>query len=473
MSAQIAPRRPLPAKPSKEHLRKQAKRFAAAGKLRLAEAQRRLAGEYGHASWAALMHAVDAVLRGTSAPKPGGRSALSDAAARADAAEVRRLLAAGAAPNGDAAEIDTPLWHACASDAPAARRIAVATLLLNAGAQVRAVCTEQATALHAAARRGPLPLLELLIRRGAFSWQSDKNGKTALDYARKARADDKAAIVELLDRPVIRDPLFREAVGAIHRGDAAALGRLLDAHPRLLRERPAEPDCYPRDYFRDPKLFWFVANNPILVKPMPRNIVEIAATMQMRGVEKADLDYTLELVMSGSAAREQALQLPLLVALVDWGATPTSKAIDVALGHWETKPVEALLARGFPLDAPIAAALGRVRDLARMLPAASAVDRQRALGLAVINKQCEAARLCLEAGADVNALLLVHAHSTPLHQAVANDDMPMLELLLAHGARADIRDTLWNGTALGWAVHGGKRAIEAYLRGKMAAATAP
>ncbi len=47
------------------------------------------------------------------------------------------------------------------------------------------------------------------------------------------------------------------------------------------------------------------------------------------------------------------------------------------------------------------------------------------------------------------------------------------QLLLAHGARTDIRDTLWNGTALGRAVHTGKREIEDYLRGKMAAAAAP
>ena len=65
----------------------------------------------------------------------------------------------------------------------------------------------------------------------------------------------------------------------------------------------------------------------------------------------------------------------------------------------------------------------------------------------------EAARLCLDAGADVNALLPVHKHSTPLHQAAINEDLPMLELLVARGARLDTRDTLWNATPLDWAVH--------------------
>lgn len=41
----------------------------------------------------------------------------------------------------------------------------------------------------------------------------------------------------------------------------------------------------------------------------------------------------------------------------------------------------------------------------------------------------------------------------------------MIKLLLARGARADIRDTLWNGTPLGWAVHSQKPRADAFLRG--------
>jgi len=126
--------------------------------------------------------------------------------------------------------------------------------------------------------------------------------------------------------------------------------------------------------------------------------------------------------------------------------------------------VHALLDHGLAMTAPIAAALGRNSELAGLLAGASADDRQTALGLAVINRQVEAARLCLDAGADVNRALPVHGHSMPLHQAAINDDLPMLELLVARGARLDMRDTLWNGTPLGWAVHNDKTAAEAYLR---------
>ena len=58
----------------------------------------------------------------------------------------------------------------------------------------------------------------------------------------------------------------------------------------------------------------------------------------------------------------------------------------------------------------------------------------------------------------------MHRHSTPLHQAAANDDVEMLELLIAHGANPAIRDTLWRGTPLDWAVHTKKAKAEAYLR---------
>jgi ankyrin repeat protein len=58
----------------------------------------------------------------------------------------------------------------------------------------------------------------------------------------------------------------------------------------------------------------------------------------------------------------------------------------------------------------------------------------------------------------------VHKHSTPLHQAALDGDLAMMTLLVSRGARNDIRDTLWNGTPLGWAVHGGQREAEAYLR---------
>jgi peptide-methionine (S)-S-oxide reductase len=305
--------------------------------------------------------------------------------------------------------------------------------------------------------------VELLIRNGALSWQGDGQGKAALDYAREGTSADRDAIVALLDRPVIRNPRFRAAVAAIHAGDVEGLDRMLDAHPELLRERAAEPDCYPRDYFRDPKLFWFIANNPTLMAKVPANIVDVARAMIARDVEPADLDYALELVISNSDAILQGHQDDMLATLLAAGARASPQAIAVALAHRQIAPVRALLAAGHAMTAPIAAALDNT-ELATLLGDTSAEDRQIALGLAVINGHVAVARRCLDAGADANAFLPVHRHSTPAHQAAINDDVEMLKLLIECGARLDTRDTLWDGTPLGWAVHGKKANAEAYLR---------
>src|SRR5262249_16000844 len=158
-------------------------------------------------------------------------------------------------------------------------------------------------------------------------------------------------------------------------------------------------------YFRDPKLFWFVANNPTLMRKIPANIAAIADVMIARGVEQADLDYALELVMSNGQRGPR--QGELTAVLLRAGATATPHAIVVALAHWCSAPVEMLLDRGLAMTAPIAAGLGRAHELARLLARATPAERQEALGLAVINQHVEAARLCLDAGADVNAFLPV------------------------------------------------------------------
>jgi peptide-methionine (S)-S-oxide reductase len=343
-------------------------------------------------------------------------------------------------------------------------RLAIARQLLDAGADVRRACRDNRTALQEAAARGPFAMVELLIRRGALFWQADARGRNALDYARRGRAADKDAIIEVLDPPVIRDPMFRRAISAIHDGDAARLAALLDQDPDLLQRRALEPDWLPRGYFSDPRLFWFVANNPTLMRTMPTNIVAIAQTMLDRGVAQVDRDYALELVMTSAPARTQGHQLPLLRALLAAGAVATPQAVAMTLGHRELAPVQALLDAGLPLTAPIAAAFGRVTELAALLARAGAREKQEALGQAVINRQLAAARACLDAGADVNAFLPVHKHSTPLHQAALDDDVAMMTLLVERGARRDIRDTLWNSTPLGWAIHTRKRKAEAYLQ---------
>ncbi len=411
----------LPARPSREHLRKAAKRLARHRSLRLAAAQRALASDYGFPAWADLMRYVDAVRGETASP-------LFAAVRAGDVGAVRALLANGANPRlGDGRE----------------------------------------TPLHLAARHGPAALVEALLEGGALEWQPDRKGRTALEIAQRGRPQERAAIVALLDRSRIADPSFRAAVAAIHAGDAAALGRLIDAEPRLLRDRIREPEVYRRanrfQYFLDPKLFWFIANNPTRAERLPSNIAEVARVMIDRGVEQDDLDYALGLTMTSGSARHDGVQRALMSELIAAGARVTLQMIEGTAAYHELDALRALLEHGMPMTAPIAAALGDVEALRELLDAAGPEERQSAFALAVINKNVEAARLALEAGADANAFLPVHRHSTALHQAAANDDPAMIELLLAHGAQSDTLDTLWEGTPLGWAIYLNKPRARAAL----------
>jgi hypothetical protein len=359
----------LPSRPSREHLRKEAKRLARKSALQLADAQRRLANDYGFPTWSALM-----VHAGAGDINPGA-SALSVAVRAGDVETARRLIADGANPRlGDGRE----------------------------------------SLLHVAARYGPLSMVEALIQAGALAWQTDVDGRRPLDVARRSRARNRRAIIALLDRDADAEPSFRAAINAIQAGATARLARLLDAEPCLLHERVLGPPVFRvaerPDYFRDPKLFWYVANNPTLVERMPTNIVEIAQTMIDRGVERADLDYTLELVMTSRGAREHGHQATLVDVLRAAGAVPSRDAIVNAAAHGERDILRKLIADGEPPTALLAATLGEEALLRECLATANADDIQMAFALAVINREFASARIALDAGADVNAFLPVHGH---------------------------------------------------------------
>jgi peptide-methionine (S)-S-oxide reductase len=297
------------------------------------------------------------------------------------------------------------------------------------------------------AERGPLERVETLLGRGALAWEPG-----VLEAAGRGQGPDRDAIVALLARPMIRDPELRDAVAAIHAGDLAAIERL---PAELLHRRILEPEGYGDSYFRDPMLLWFVAGNPAL-RLLPDNIALLTRALLSRGPAQADRDYTLELVMTSGLAREQGHQIPLMHELLEAGASATPDTVATALAHQGLEAVRELIRRGHPMTQPIAAALGG--------PATPRHEEaQLALALAVINDQVEAARSALDAGADVDAFLPIHEHSTALHQAVLTDDPELVSLLVSRGARLDIRDTVWSATPLDWAIHHECQRARAFL----------
>jgi ankyrin repeat protein len=110
--------------------------------------------------------------------------------------------------------------------------------------------------------------------------------------------------------------------------------------------------------------------------------------------------------------------------------------------------------------------LGRVADATRLLPEASADERHRALALAAQLGHVDVVGVLIDAGEDPNRYnpAGTHSHSTPMHQAALAGHLNVVKLLVERGARMDIEDTIWKGTPLGWAEHGGQTEVADYLR---------
>ena len=263
----------------------------------------------------------------------------------------------------------------------------------------------------------------------------------------------------------IEDATFRRAVDLIDAGDAEGLRAQLKQHPKLTHQRVSFEGG---NYFRNPTLLGFIADNPVRHGTLPDNIVEVAAVILDAGVDQSALNETLMLVATGSVPRECGKQLPLIDLLCDRGGDPNS-AVQAAALHGEFAAVNALIARGARIDLPVAAALGRIDEGRRLLAGASSADRHLALTLAADSGHVEIVRLLLDAGEDPNRYNPVggHSHTTPLHQAAGGGHDEVVRLLVERGARLDLKDILWHGTPADWAEHAGRKEIEAYLRGKM------
>lgn len=256
-------------------------------------------------------------------------------------------------------------------------------------------------------------------------------------------------------------PLFRRAVELLDAGDVQALREHLLSHPEILTMK-VKLDT---GYFENPPLLAFCAENPIRNGRLPATVIEAARVILDAGQEADNVHYTLALVCSGRIARECGVQIPLIDLLCDYGAEPND-AVPAALVHGEFAAVDALLRRGAKVDLSTAAALGRIEDARALLPSASVEERHKALALASQHGRVETLRLLLDAGEDPNRYNppFCHSHSTPLHQAVCYGHEAAVRLLVEHGARLDLEDTMHQGTPLDWAEHCDQPKIAAFLR---------
>jgi ankyrin repeat protein len=326
----------------------------------------------------------------------------------------------------------------------------------------------------------PKNLPDSEIRSAAFEL-----GDAQLTIARSYDFQSWPALAEYVEA-VARDgsPVFQfeSAVEAVITGELAALESLLRGNPELIRARSTRITHFDPPVHRATLLHYVAANGVEGYRQKtPTNAVEIANTLLKAGAEVdalADMygeHYAaMSMLVSSCHPANAGVQVALVETLLDFGAAIEARGsaqwgspLMTALAFGYLNTAEALVRRGARVDNIAAAAgLGRLTDAKQLLATADPDGRHRALVLAAQHGHAEVVRLLLDAGEDPNRYNPDgnHSHSTPLHQSALAGHTTVVRLLVERGARLDIKDTIYQGTPLSWAIYAGQTGIETYLR---------
>jgi len=284
-------------------------------------------------------------------------------------------------------------------------------------------------------------------------------------------------------------PPFTALTGALGSGEGAS-----PAHPeelalaRLLLEAGADPNdgqaLYNRGWGADPREDWLELlfefglgtgdggpwrrllgerqDSPgkmledLLMAAAGHGLIDRVRRLLARGVDPEGREPKHPIYEGRSPVQEAALagHMDVVSLLVDAGAS------------WEHDQVDEL----------VAAAMAGDRGTVERLQAADPGLRRRAiercpaqLVRAAEQDSYEAVALLIELGFDVNA----RSRTAPLHEAAMRGNLPVIRLLLVHGADPNIRDTGYDATPVGWAEHHGQREAQLLLEHSNTLASPP
>ena len=446
--------RPLPPRPSLEQLRKQAKSLLkhqqaadspaltrireshprwrnlaneqiAKSPFTLADAQFVIANEFGFASWSSLLSHLKTLQ--TASTTAEVVASLRDAAGRGDLARLNALVDAHPEliDERGGEGVRTALHQAVFGNSEAAVR-----LLLDRGANPNIRCEgDNAYPLHFAVEKNRVPIIHLLVERGADTiGEGDYHELGVLGWATAWEHfhPDPETVAYLLAHGA-RHNIF----SAVSMGDVETVRALITRQPADLERRM----------------------NGSRMRPMPLHLAVIQR-------QPAVVTALLELGAN-------------IECLDEAGFTPLDHA--ALLGAPET--VSMLMDAGATLRLPAAAALGRDADVARLLsrdPDALKADGRwgRLIIRASEHASGEMVEILLRNGALVNirdnprTSIDSTAGYTPLHAAAWTGNLKVISVLLRHGADVRAREEKYHGTPAGWADYAGHgEARDLILRG--------
>jgi uncharacterized protein len=386
------------------------------------------------------------------AADPDGVTPLILACANANAAIVGKLIAAGANPNLADTAGSTPLMTAVRRP-----QIDNVRLLLEAGANVNARDTKaQDTALTVAVRENNLPAVRLLLDHGADVNAATRVGKTPARRPPGAGGGSHGVGIVRSGWP---ERGYQDATPG---GITALLFAARDGHTEIARMLIA---AGAKVNFADankisPLIMAITNNQPGTADLLIQNGAEIntadfwGRTPLWSAIEMRDIEYS----RSGEHNVDRDRLLQLIRSLLDHGADPNARTAEVPPTRRFLMGLGDLSWVDFTGQTPfLRAALSGDLAVMKLLlekgadPSIPTFSGTTALMAASgINwvvaqtftedaaTQLEAVRLCLAKGADINAANSMGL--TAVFGAANRGEDHILEFLVEHGARLDIKD---------------------------------
>ncbi len=307
-----------------------------------------------------------------------------------------------------------------------------------------------------------------------------EKGHLDLDDARRVEArshgfDDWPHLVAFIsgieDHPITRR--FEAAIEDVVDGRLDALSAALERDPSLVEQRSERRHrATLLHYLGANGVEWHRQRTPANAPAVAELLLDAGAAVDATADLYGAPCTTLTLLISSHHPAAAGVQAELAGILMDRGArlvghdgTPASALrMVLSFGYGDTALALRQRLPAFD-DLAVAAGLGDVADMERLVEAASPLDRQIALALAASLGHARIVESLVAAGADPARFNppRFHAHSTPLHQAAHYGHIEVARVLVGAGADLDAADTIYGATPAEWARHAGRTEVEALL----------